>query len=250
MHEDERLLIGGRCPLRFDTIRNIAQSENYTQYIKVLTILNTMVKGYSLQSVRPYSDDARCMQEMINSEMANGDQTDDFIPKYIQTMFHHFLLKKTEIVINVLDWNTHFFGYYQHIGMKYYGLKKFAELFAYNDKQRIMDYSLFIKLFTNSRLFLIGNFVIGNAKPSIELSKEFVERMFECIEYLNASSRSLSLSRFEIVKPSSSINEFIKQNRNKFEEKGWKLKRETFSRKGAFENIGSHKMLSIEKIMH
>ena len=248
MHEDERLLIGGQTILQFETIRNIAQSENYTQYIKVINILDSMVKGLGVAGIQPRFEDARRLKQMMNLELGAGGENDNSVPHYVQSLFHHFLMKTTEMVINLAIWGVHFFGYYEHIDMNGYGYKKFGKVFGFDDSEKLFDFKMLMKLFPNLVVLTIGDFEVGNAIPSIDLSSDFVLKVFECIEYLNTASSSLSFSRFEIIKPKSSITEFIKSMKDEFEMNGWKLKIETFVGKGIISDVGSQEMLLIEKM--
>ena len=248
VQEDERLLIGGLSPLMFETIRNIAQSENYSQFIKSLNILGIMITGSAMQEMEPSSGDVESIKAMMNGEIGVGDESDNLIPKYIQTFFHHFLMKKTEIAINFYDWNIHLYPSSKLQPVVRYGYKKFNKLFGYSKSEMSFDFALFVKLFPNLKVFTIGNFVVGKAFPSIKLSYDFVIKMFECIEYLNASSKSLAFSRFQIIKPGSSINEFIQSMMNQFELNGWKLKSDIFVDEGLHAHLGSPEMLVIEKV--
>ena len=202
VHEDERLLIGGMSSLKFETIRNIAQSENYTQFVKVLNILDKMVKGISLGDIKPRSDDVVSLRQMINFEIGVCDNNEHHIPAYIQKLFHHFVMKKTEIIINLLVWEDHFIAYYKDYDMNVYGYKKFRKLLGYDNSEWMIDFILFVKLFSNLEVFTIWKSVVGGVKPSMQLSHDFAEKILECIEFVNKSSKSLSFCRFEIVKPS------------------------------------------------
>ena len=248
VHEDERLLIGGLKHFPFETIRNIAQSENYDQYIKILNILHTMVNAVGLDGIQPRAEDILCLKRMIDVEIGACSSFTSSVPKYVQTLFHHFLMKKVEIIINLIFWQAHYLGYIKHLDGKVYGYKKFAKLFGYNKFGPKIDFGLFIKLFPNLVTFTIADFQISRVNPSIELSQEFAARMVGYIEYLNKSSKSLSLSRFQIIQPSSPIIEFIESNKYVFEQKGWKLKKDVWVHGSTFSNLGPQPMLLIEKM--
>ena len=248
VHEDERLLIGGLQHMAFDTIRNIPQSHNYGQYIKVLTILDNMIKGWRLPGVEPCKNDVISLHRMINYELDVSDENS--IPPYIKTLFHHFLIKKTEIVINLADWKQHFFKYYEDYDFNAYGFKKFAKLFNYNRDELMIDIDLFSKLLPNAEVFTIGDFEVGQAFPSIDLSNNFGAKMLDCIECMSKSSKALSLSRIEIIKPISTINKFIENYQNRFEKYGWKLKNDVFTGEGIYSHLGSQQMLLIQKIQN
>ena len=246
VHEDERLLLGGLNLLEFKTIRNIAQSENYSQYVTVLNMLETMLSGAILAGSKPTYDDVRCLRAMINVEIdSKKNQNDTFIPKYVQALFHHFSVTKTKILINLRNWKLHFAGHYKPLNKDMYGYKKFGKLFGYNDG--VIDFNLLINLFPNLVSITIGDFAVGIADPSIDLSYDFVLKIFEFIEHLNKSSSSLSYSRFEIVKPCSSIDEFIESMKDEFEMNGWRLRKDAFVGQGMFSGLRSNEMLVIEK---
>ena len=247
VHEDERLLIGGLHCLEFTTIRNIAQSENYTQYIKILNILDNMILGLTLPGMKPNDADVKGLQQLINLE-GDGYENQNSIPKYVQSLFHHFVMKQNEVVINLLRWNNHYVRYYEQIDTNVYGYKKFAKLFSYNHSERMIDFNIFIKLFPNLITLIIGDFNPRGVNDSIDLSNDFILKIFECIEYLNKSSSTSSFTRFEIVKPSSSITDFIHCMQDQFEINGWRLKKEVFVGKGIFSRLPNVEMLSIEKI--
>eukprot|EP01084_Bolivina_argentea_P291032 500121_1 len=52
-NENERLFIGGLDVLKFSTIRNIPNKQNFKPLIKVINILDHMVDGYVLQDIKP-----------------------------------------------------------------------------------------------------------------------------------------------------------------------------------------------------
>ena len=247
VHEDERLLLGGLEALQFATIRNIAQSENYTQFVKVLNLLDQIIKGVGVGAIPPSFDDVTRLREMINVETA-GNHDKNFIPVYVQTLFHHLLMNKKEITINLRTWAKHLIFYNKESGHNVYGYKRFGELFGFEATTKMIDINFFIKLFRNVAVFTIGDFGIGHIAPSVSLSYDFVEKVFECIEYVNESPSVLSLHRIEILKPSSSINEFIESMGNEFEVNGWELRNATFVGKGLHSSLGSAEMLLIEKL--
>ena len=224
----------------------MAQSENYGKYIKALRILAYMVDGYRITGIKPVAADATCLQEIINFAVAgeNGG-----IPKYIQTFIHHFLIKKTHITINLGDWDHHFIE--ENVArQRFYGYKKLAKLFQ-NIGYGTINFDLLLKLLPNTKVFTVINVESPiKANKSMTLSDDFAMKMLECIDYLNGSSVSLSFSRFEIVKPASSTNLFIKNNKNGFQNKGWALKHEYFVGKGVWSNFNSEKMLLIEKVVN
>ena len=245
VHEDERLLIGGLARLEFETIRNLAQSENYSKYIKVLNILESMAAGLGLDGMKPRPTDVICLQEMINFEVG-AEVKNIMIPKYVQTLFHHFLMKRTEIIINLYLWDYHFWQYFEDFDENIYGYKKLSKIFKYNQKKSMVDLMLFIKLFPNAEMFTIAKSEITTVYPSINLTNDFVVKLLEIIEYVNKSSSSLS--RIEIVKPASSIIQFIQNQKQKFEQNGWILKYDMFVGQGFYAFIGSQEMLLIEKM--
>ena len=243
VHENERLFVGGMAPCQFKTIRNVAQSENYSQYVKVLKILDRMVVGYRIPGIKPSQAEFAGLQEIINFEV---EGIDTGIPRYIQKLVHHFLIKKPQIIINLGDWTQHFIC--EWAGKNSYGYKKFLRLFSYDDQDRTFNFVLFLKLFPNTKVFTIINIESPTkANPSINLSYNFAVKILKCVDYLDTSSVSLSCSRFEIIQPASSINGFIENHKDKFENKGWTLKQEYFVGKGVWTAFNSEKMLLIEK---
>ena len=246
VHEDELLLIGGLESLEFETIRNIVRSENYNQFIKCINMLDNMVKGMALYRIKPYKDDIVCLRKLINFEFGISEQIENNIPEYVKLLFHNFVMKKTEIIINLGDWKQHFSRYDDGWGSNVYGYKRFSNLFGYEDFKLRIDFNLFIKLFPNVVVFTIGDFGIGVVESSIDLSGDRGLKMLNRMESINKLSSSLT--RFEIIKPSSSIDQFIQSNQNKFEQNGWKLKNNTFVPKGDHSYLGLQEMLLIEKI--
>ena len=247
VHEDERLLIGGLVDLQFETIRNIRQSENYSQYIKALNILGEMVKGYRLGNIKPHRRDVAVLEQIIKFE-ANGNGSG--IPKYIQTFIHHFVSKITQIMINYGDWRHHEIDM-PGWGFDFYGFKKVSHLFTGNDGRSMIDFSLFMKLLPNAKVFCIGDFdeaSAANVNTFMNLSSNFTVKIMECIDILNKSSLSLSCSRFEIIKPSTSIYQYIQNNKKIFGNKGWKLKSDKFHGRYGFRMKLPEEMLVIEKI--
>ena len=247
VHENERLLIGGLCPLQFSTIRNISQSENYSQYIKSLNVVWHMIRGYRLGSIKPAARDVAAIQQIIQFEV-NGEETG--IPGYIQKFIHHFLTERTQILLNFGDWKHHVIKYMPGWGYITHGYKKVAHLFTCdNAASEMINFSLFMKLFPNTKVFCVGDFDKPTAaNPSINLSSGFTAKMMECLDYLDKSSPGLSHPRFEVIKPSASISEYIKNNKEMFESKGWKLKDDEFYSRQPFTMKEPQKMLLIEKM--
>ena len=241
MHEDERLLIGGLDHLRIETIRNIPQSENYGQYIKVINIFKHMKDGMGLLGMKPHIDDVSCIKSMIDCELDIDFKQET--PPYIQTLFHHFLNKQTGVLLNTHFWNEHFMFHYKEYKADLYGYKKFAKLFM---KNGIINFSLFIRLMPNVKVITIGLITPGQAYAGLALSAELSDAILLCTDYMETSSKLCLFCKFQIVKPASSINLFIEQYADKFLNKGWIIKKESF-----FEpkfNISNEEMLCIEKL--
>ena len=242
VHEDERLLIGGLDALQMETIRNIPQSENYNQFVRIINIFGRMITAMGLLGFKPHTNDASCFGSMIRCELAVEDST-TFMPLYIKTLFHHFLMKQTDVLLNMNYWDRHFIVNYKKFKMDLYGYQRLKQIFMKNE---MINFNLFIRLLPNVKMVTVGHFLPGKAKPSIALSPKFSMSIFSCIDYLNSSSKSLSFSRFAIVQPLSPIHEFIEEYQDQFLHKGWKLKRDTFD-KAQF-GIKGVEMLSIEKV--
>eukprot|EP01084_Bolivina_argentea_P002696 4984_1 len=68
-NENERLFIGGLDFLKFSTIRNIPNKQNFKPLIKVINILHHMVHGYPLQNVKPTSSDVNKLNRLIDGEI-------------------------------------------------------------------------------------------------------------------------------------------------------------------------------------
>ena len=242
IHEDERLLIGGSVVLEIETIRYIPDNHNYRQYIKVINIFKHIFEGAALLGIKPISDDVTCLSSLIDAEFEKV--SDKNIAHYVQTLFHHFLMKQTQIIFNFSQWNKHFIDHYDGYNMDIYGFSKFKTIFM--EKEEI-NFLLFIKLLPNLRTFIIGDLYVGGADSSIPLSLEFTSNILSCISYFDLSLSSLSFNSFQIIKPSSSINQYIQQNQNKFLNQGWKLKFDTFNEEKRY-NIKGEEMLVIQKL--
>ena len=237
--EDERLFIGGGQALEMRTIRYIPDQEDYHQYVKVINILDNMIDGVALLGIKPLLVDLVCMERLIGAEV--GGVIDINTPKYVQTLFHHFLIKQTQIMFITWVWEEQVLYHEEDRGMTVYGFSKFRKIFM---EKKEINFLLFIKLLPNLQTFIVGCLGVGQAGPSIPLSSEFTSNILECISYLNASS--LSFDSFKIIKPSSSINEYIEQNKHKFESKGWVIKSDTFVDQEGYD-IKGEEMLVIQK---
>ena len=228
------------------TIRKIDPCENYSEYIEALNILDFMVRGYRLPVIRPNKDLIAVLKQIIKFEV---DSVDNGIPKYVQALVHHFLIKRTQIIINLGDWRRHYIE--RWLGEANYGYKKVGHLFGYDDQDGTVDFELFIKLFPNTKVFSVINIESATkANPSIDLSYGFILKILKCIVCLNCSSKAVSCSRFKIIKPLSSMNEFVQNNKQKIENKGWKLKTAKFDGKGVWSNFNQESMLLIEKMIN
>ena len=221
MHEDERLMIGGLESLQFSTIRNIPYCDNYEQFIKVINILQIVFLGAALLGIEPISDDVMCLKAMVGEEI---EGTNERIPHYISILFHHFLVKQTEFVFHPRLCGLDFIKYEADYELNVYGYAKFKGIFM---QKGSINFILFVKLLPNLRVFTVGNLVPGSCNPSIVLSPEFCDSILESIDYLN-SLTLFTFSKFQIIKPVSSINEFVITNQNKFKDKGWRIQKDVF----------------------
>ena len=246
VHEDERLLIGGLNKLHMETIRNVPDSENYVQYVKIINIFGRILNGAALVGIKPNTDDVSCFRTMIVSQVGGGQiQEKDSIPEYVQTLFQHFLQKQTEIMFNPGLFLHDHIKYEKMFGCNIYGFKKLKNLFM---NQETVNFIAFIKLLPNIETFSVGHVRISGAAPSIALSHDFMTSILKCLDYLNTSTRSLSFSKFEIIRPTSSINHFIETNQHTFLQKGWTLRKSVFVGEGLYSNMQSDEVLSIEKL--
>ena len=243
-HEDERLFIGGLQPLQMTTIRYIPQNENYIQYVKVMTMLRCMFSGNVLFGSEPTSDDIDCVEGLIEMEVKTLNNIK--IPKYIKTLWHHFLMKQTQILLNLDVWRIHSFGYNSAYEMDEYGFLKFKKLFMKNE---MFNFLLYITLLPNLQTFTVGDVGVGQADPSIPLTLEFTNEILSCISYLNVSVSSLSFRSFQIIKPKSPIDEYIFQTKDKYLKQGWILKKDKFVEEKSF-GIYGVEMLVIERMKH
>ena len=242
VHENERLLIGGLDPLEIEAIRNIPLSQNYSQYIKVINIFGDFKDGMALLGIKPNGRDVLRLASLIDSELNVSAEESD-VPAYIQALFHHFLTKQTQILINPDHLNQHFIFYFESFGMSSYGYQKFQKLFMVED---VINFVLFIKLMRNLKVLTVLDANARGVEQSIEINSKFAASIFSCIEHLSSSFSSLSFSRFEIVRPKTKINEFIEKYQEKFVTKGWKLKKEIFMKPEY--GIKGAEMLAIEKV--
>ena len=243
VHEDERLFIGGRDRLQMGTIRNIPQSENYHQFVKIINMFGRMITGMGLLGIKPLQGDAACFGSMIKCETA--EENGKFMPLYIKRLFHHFSMKQTHVLLNMYCWDKHFMMNYKIFKLNVYGYQRLKQNFMKNE---MIDFNLFIKLFPNMKLLTVGHFLNGKTRPSIALSPEFSISILSCIDSLKSASTSLSFSKFEVVEPSSSIYKFIEEYQNQFLQRKWKLKRDEFA-KPEF-GIKGAEMLTIYKMIN
>ena len=245
VHENERLFIGGLTHLQINTIRNIPLSENYCQYIKVINILKHVVEGMGLLGIKPSESDVSCLDSLFNCELSvDGDSV---IPGYIQTLFHHFVTKQAQFSINPTYLNTHFGYHSKTFNEDAYGYKKFQRIFM---EKGVINFFLFIQLMPNLKVFTVldvrGSENGAKAFPSIDLNETFYDLVSLCVDCLSSSFSSLSFSRFEIVKPKTSINQFVQQYQNEFLTKGWNVTNSTFGKQEY--GIYGVEMLLIEKL--
>ena len=207
-----------------------------------MSIFRHMLRGTGLLGIKPNADDATCLNGMIDQELGRSVT---FVPEYIRTLFHHFLTKQTFVVCDSGLAQFHDIGYQEIYDMNAYGHKKIMHLFIKNGN---VDFMLFMQLFPNIQTFTLGDFATGGAKYAATLSLEFIVSILECIDYLEESLSRISFPKFEFVKPSASIEQFIRENQFRFLNKGWELKRDVFVHEGMFARFKGQETLLIGKI--
>ena len=220
----------------------------------MVKIMSRVFKGMVLPGVCPKKADvhginfivSKCISSASSSvPKADSTLSDRYshleIPPYINSLIKHFFIKQEKILFNLILWHTHCFGHYESHRSNFHGFKKLAKVFMHGSS---IKYDLFVRLLPNLNVFTVGNLVIGEANPAIELTQGFTSQILEVIDYIN--STSLLCIAFQIIRPSSSISSHILNNQTTFNSKECKLIESKFKNEGKF-RVNDAPMLLIQK---
>lgn len=184
-------------------------------YIKVLSAFdNMMIKGcYTRNKI--CSRDVKILDLMICEEKSEKliKNCSSKISSYILKLWHFYLKNQKNIKINLYLMDI------ERIMSVSYGYKLFSPL-VYTENDELINFSLFISLFKNLRTFTIFSH-FGCQLSSIKLNLLFLDLMLKTITLINKSSSS-NFKEFIIANPHN-LHIFIKNNKEKFIKKGWKL---------------------------
>ena len=236
-NEDERFFIGGLVLFNFVTIRDVKHSKDFQKYIKPLTMLDMMIQGFPYSSEKLKKEDRAYLKLMIDQEiqqtLERGLITE--IPDYCLKLWHNFLCKVEDIIINIF-WMGIIETEYKVTSIQYtgkmYGYDIFRPIFfIYDDEEILMtnfdiegtlNLKIFCQMFTNLKTITIFNAPGGTYNDSIKLDELMVNEIFNTFEIINESkSLSLSFQEIRIVQPlGSNVDGFIQENKEMFHQNG------------------------------
>eukprot|EP01083_Nonionella_stella_P144604 451763_1 len=135
------------------------------------------------------------------------------VPQYVLNLWHHFLSKIKRIEFS---WKHMIKSVTSKTG---YGYKAFSPLFLSSDLSSL-NFGAFIGILPNLEMINLQMYDSRAFDRSIPLGDSFKSEVLEAISSLD------KLSRFHeiiIVNPTTDISDFINQNKNAFNQYGWKL---------------------------
>eukprot|EP01084_Bolivina_argentea_P195247 335003_1 len=99
--EDEWLYIGGKWPMKLESIRDIAKTKNYSIFIKPLYWFDCMITGTSMYGFEPTitKRDYTILNNLMKQKLCEKEYNK--YPKYINDTFQAFTQYKTQIVLNM-----------------------------------------------------------------------------------------------------------------------------------------------------
>eukprot|EP01084_Bolivina_argentea_P093077 167418_1 len=104
--EDEILWMGGRYPIKLETIKikTTEQLENYSEYFKTLFYFECMILGVNMkkednEDSQLTKKDYKLLSNLINQNLGTNNNN---YPNYINNTFEAFVYNKKQIVINLL----------------------------------------------------------------------------------------------------------------------------------------------------
>eukprot|EP01083_Nonionella_stella_P151582 484505_1 len=100
--EDERLFFGGAWPIKIQSIRIRATTQNFGRFIRCLHYLDTMVTGGDMYGMEVSEDDLFIIKCLINGTV-NGHGTEKRFDDYIYSTFDAFRSAKKQVVLSLYD---------------------------------------------------------------------------------------------------------------------------------------------------
>eukprot|EP01083_Nonionella_stella_P144603 451761_1 len=138
------------------------------------------------------------------------------VPQYVLNLWHHFLSKIKRIEI---EWRLMINSGALDDDNDQFGCKAFSPLFLSSDLSSL-NFGAFIGILPNLEMINLQMYGSRTFKPSIALGDSLKREALQAISSLD------KLSRFHeiiIVNPTTDISDFINQNKNAFNQYGWKL---------------------------
>ena len=218
--ENERLYVGSLHEFFVKTIHNVSTREDYSPFIRSISILQMMINGYGYQFGAVSSSDVKCLSALMKDTVDN----DIFSSDYIRRFFNNFCNQIRTISLNMFWINCND----QYADHGYHGYSGLKQLFWRNDSIELIQ---FAKLFKNT-IHTITVFDAPNRfDSSIELNAGFETELVKLMTFINSSSAMKN--RFEaliIVKPKSdNLDQFINRKKDIFIKKyGWMLEKRPY----------------------
>eukprot|EP01083_Nonionella_stella_P215203 774736_1 len=218
--EREKLFIGGLQPFPFKTIRNMSVRpvQNYHAYVQVIDMFHRMIEGFAWNDGEINTSNLEVLELLIEEEMQQKavNEMASKVPQYVLNLWHHFLSKIKRIEF---DWILLIKSGASDDDNDQFGYGVFSPLFLSSDLSSL-KFDAFIGILPNLEMIHLFMYDPTAFAPSIPLGDSFKSEVLQAISSLDKLSR---FGEIIIVNPTTDISEFITQNKNEFNQYGWKL---------------------------
>ena len=247
--ENERLFIGGLQMLQFMTIRNVERDRNFAPWIRPLTHLDTMIRGWpAVEMGLPSEKHLEKLQELVSLEV-DGVSTGE---PYVDRLFHHFAANVEFIDINLA---IHAMSQFLLDGQDrvMYGYRHWRSMwFKDVDDDESVDICFFLRVFKNLKTLTVSRWSGYGWMRSIALDKSFMESIIDAVDLMNDDEDpSADLNELIVMDPDLTESNFdnlqemvTDYNQTMFGFLGWEMKQITY-RRSDIPSFGKCESLSI-----
>ncbi len=205
--EREILFLGTLQDFYFKTIHDIPLQLNYEDFIRPISMLSVMIRGYPYSQCPISRSDVLCIGKYIDLILETYIKIPK-IPTYMVQLFKNIVNNIYNVEINMGEMNCHD----EYASQSSFGYLLFKPLFISNGS---IQFNKFVKLFKNKLQNIIAyNCRSGREgfKPSIELNDEFMKSTISTIEAINGSIKLQdTFKQIIIINPTNDIDIFISQ---------------------------------------
>ena len=233
--ESERLFIGGLQMLQFMTIRNVQRDRNFAPWIRPLTHLDTMIRGWpAVEMGLPSEEHLEKLQELVSLEV-DGVSTGE---PYIDRLFHHFAANVDFIDINLAVNAISQYVLDEHDRV-YYGYRHWRAMwFEDIEDDESLDICFFLRVFKNLKTLTVSRWGGYGWMPSIAVGGRFMESIIAAVELMNNERISCAdLEELIVINPDLTESNYenlegivMDYNQTLFGYLGWEMKQITYRR--------------------